>query len=68
MEIKDKLVLSGMNWEAADEIEYNAIGTFQTSDSNTTGYGIFWWKGNVYTLQEKYARHAFDPTVLISKG
>ena len=28
MEIKDELVLHGMNWEAADKIEYNTIGAF----------------------------------------
>ena len=53
MDIKDELVLNGMTWAAADEIEYNTIGVFQTSDSNTPGYYIVLWGGNVYTLQEK---------------
>ena len=53
MKIKNKLVLNGMTWAAADEIEYNTIGVFQTSDSNTPGYYIVLWGGNVYTLQEK---------------
>ena len=30
MEIKDDIVLQGMNWEAAEYIEYNIIGAFQT--------------------------------------
>ena len=46
MEIKDKLVLHGVIWAAADEIEYNTIGAFQTSDSNTPGYYIFQSTGN----------------------
>ena len=40
MEIKDELVLHGMTWAAANYIEYNTIGAFQTSDSNTPGYYI----------------------------
>ena len=40
MDIKDELVLHGMTWAAADEIEYNPIGTFKTSHSNTPGYYI----------------------------
>ena len=40
MEIKDYLVLKGMAWAAADDIEYNTIGAFQTRDSNTPGYYI----------------------------
>ena len=47
MVIKDNLVLNGMPWESADEIEYNTIGAFQTSDSNTPGYYIFLWTVNV---------------------
>ena len=35
MMIEDKLVLHGMTQEAADKIEYNTIGAFKTSDSNT---------------------------------
>ena len=35
MEIKYDLVLKGMNWAAADNIENNTIGAFQTSNSNT---------------------------------
>ena len=41
MEIKYKLVLNDMTWAAADDIEYNIIGEFQNSDSNTPGYYIF---------------------------
>ena len=52
MEIKNELVLNGMTWAAADDIEYNTIGEFQTSDSNTPTYYILRWTGNVYTLQE----------------
>ena len=51
MEIKYKLVLHGMTWEASDDIEYNMIGAFQTSNSNTPGYYIVWCIGNSYTLQ-----------------
>ena len=51
MHIKDELVLNGMTWAAADEIEYNTIGAFQTSYSNTPGYCIVWWSGNAYNLQ-----------------
>ena len=36
MDIKDV----GMTWVAVDEIEYNIIGEFQTSDSNTPVYYI----------------------------
>ena len=68
MDIKDELVLNGMTWEAADEIEYNTIGEFQTRDSNTPGYYIFLWTGNAYTLQEKYTCHAFNPPVIITEG
>ena len=35
MEIKYEIVLNVMNWAAADDIEYNNIGAFQTSDINT---------------------------------
>ena len=51
IEIKDELVLNGMTWEAADDIENNTFGGFQTSDSNTPEYFIVRWTGNVYTLQ-----------------
>ena len=68
MKIKDDLVLNGMTQEAGDKIEYNTIGAFRTSDSNTPGYYIFQWIGNVYTLQEKYTCHAFDPPVIIPEG
>ena len=51
MKIKDELVLHGMTWEAADDIEYNTIGEFQTSESNTPVYYIAQWTGNEYTLQ-----------------
>ena len=38
MKIKDELVLQGMTQAEADEIEYNTMGAFQTSDCNTHGY------------------------------
>ena len=68
MEIKCKLFLHGMTWAAAYDIEYNTIGTFQTSDSTTPGYYIFIWTGNAYTLQGKYTCHAFDTPVIIPEG
>ena len=68
MEIKDKLVLHGMTWEEAEDIEYNTIGEFQTSDSNTPGYYIVRWIDNAYTLQEKYTRHSFDTPVIMNEG
>ena len=68
MKIKDKLIMNGMTWSAADNIEYNNIGAFQTSDSNTPGYYIVRWKGNAYTLQEKYTCHVFDPPIIITEG
>ena len=68
MKIKDELVLQGMTQAAADEIEYNTMGAFQTSDKNTHGYYIVKWTGNAYTLQEKYKCHAFNPPVIIPEG
>ena len=68
MDIKDELVLNGMTWASVGGIEYNTIGAFQTSNSNTTEYYIFQWKGNEYTLQEKNTCHVFDPPVLIPEG
>ena len=65
MNIKYELVLNGMTWAAADNIEYNFIGAFQTSDSNTHVYFIFICTVNAYTLQEQYTCHAFDPIVII---
>ena len=38
MKIKDELFLQGMTQAAADEIEYNIMGAFQTIDCNTHGY------------------------------
>ena len=38
MKIKYELVLQGLTQAAADEIEYNTMGAFQTSDCNTHGY------------------------------
>ena len=46
MKIKDELVLQGMTQAAADEIEYNTMGSFQTSDYNTHGCSIVKWTGN----------------------
>ena len=40
MKIKDDLVLQGTTKAAADKIEYNTMGAFQTSDKNTHGYFI----------------------------
>ena len=57
-----------MTWEAADKIEYNTIGAFQTSNSNTPVYYIVLWAVNVYTLQEQNTCHAFDPPIIISEG
>ena len=68
MEIKYEIVLNGMTWAAEDEIENNTIGDFQTSDSNTTGYFIVWWKGNAYALQKQYTCHALNPPVIITEG
>ena len=52
MKIKDELVLQGMTQAAADEIEYNTMGAFQTSDCNTHGYYIVKCTGYAYTLHE----------------
>ena len=52
MKTKDELVLQGMNQASADEIEYNTMGAFQTSNYNTNGYYIVKWTGNAYNLQE----------------
>ena len=68
MEIKEELVFNGMTWSAADEIEYNTIGEFQTSDSNTPGYYIVQCTANEFTLQEQYTCHAFNPPVIIPEG
>ena len=51
IEIKDKLVSHSMTWASADKIEYNTIGLFQTSDSNTPQYYIVRWTGSAHTLQ-----------------
>ena len=63
MDIEDQIVLN-----AADKIEYNTIGEFQTSGSNMPGYYIVLWADNVYTLQEQFTCHAFDPPVIITEG
>ena len=57
-----------MTQAASDNIEYNTMGVFQTSDCNAHGYYIVKWTGNAYTLQGKYKCHAFDPPVIIPKG
>ena len=46
MKIKDDLFLQDMTQAAADEIEYNTMGEFQTSDCNTHGYYIVKCTGN----------------------
>ena len=68
MKIKYDLVLQGTTQSAADEIEYNTMGAFQTNDCNTHEYYIVKWTGNAYTLQEKYKCHAFDPPVIVPEG
>ena len=68
MKTKDELILKGMTQAAADEIEYNTMGAFQTRDKTTHGYYIVKWTGNAYTLQGKYKCHAFDPPVIIPEG
>ena len=68
MKIKDELFLQGITQTAEDEIEYNTMGTFQTSDCNTHGYYIVKWTGNAYNLQEKYKCHAFNPPLIIPEG
>ena len=68
MKIKDELVLQGMTQASSENIEYNTMGAFQTSDCNTHGYCIVKCTGNAYTLQEKYKCHAFDPPVIIPES
>ena len=68
MEIKYELILHGMPRVEVNDIEYNTIGSFQTSNSNTPVYYIFRWTVNLYTLQGEYICHAFDPPVIIPKG
>ena len=62
------LFCKGMSQAEAENIEYNTMGAFQTSDKNTHGYCIVKWTGNAYNLQEKYICHAFDPPVIIPEG
>ena len=50
MKIKYELVLEGMTQAAADKIEYNTMGAFESSHKNTHGYYIVKWTGNAYTL------------------
>ena len=68
MDIKDEIVLNGINWASEDKIEYNIIGEFQTSESNTPVYYIVLWTGNAYNLQKQYICHAFDLPVIITEG
>ena len=68
MKIKYELDLHGMTRAAADNIEYNTIGAFQYSNSNMPGYYIVQWKGNAYTLHEKYTHHSFNPPVIIPES
>ena len=68
MKIKDELVLKCMTQAEVDEIEYNTMGAFKTSDCNTHEYYIVKWTGNAYNLQEKYKCHAFNPPVIIPEG
>ena len=53
MKIKDELVLNGMASAAAENIEYNTIGAFQTINSKTPKYFIVRWTtlvGNTLSL------------------
>ena len=68
MDIKDDFILHGMTWAVADEIEYNTISSFQTSNSNTPGYSMFRWTFNAYTLKDQYTCHLFDTPVIITEG
>ena len=68
MSIKDWLMLQGTTNKAADKIEYNTMGAFQTINCNTHEYYIVKWTGNAYTLQGKYKCHAFDTPVIILEG
>ena len=68
MEIKDELVLNGMTWSASDNIEYNTIGAFQTTNSNTPGYYIVRFTGHAFNRQEQYTCHSFDPQVIFPGG
>ena len=68
MKIKDELVLQGMDQAAADDIEYNTIGEFETINSNMPGYYIVRWTSNTYTLKGQYTCHAFDTLVIIPEG
>ena len=68
IKIKYEVVLQGMTQAAADEIEYNTMGDFQTNDKNTHGYYIIKWTGNAYTLQGKYKCYAFNPPGIIPEG
>ena len=65
--MKQEKILT-MILRAAEEIEYNTMGEFQTSYCNTHGYYIVKWTGNAYTLQGKYKCHAFIPPVIIPEG
>ena len=65
MEIKYELLLNGMTWSAADDIQYNNIGALKTSESTTPGYYIVLCTANSYTLKEQYTCHIFDPPVII---
>ena len=58
----------GTTQVAENDIEYNTMGAFQSSDKNTHGYYIVKWTGNAYTLQEKYKCHEFNPPVIIPGG
>ena len=68
MDIKDGLVLHGMTWAASEDIAYNNIGAFKTSNSNTPGYYVVQWTDNVYNLQEQYTCNSFYHQVIIPEG
>ena len=52
MNIKYELFLQVRTQAEEDDIEYNSMGEFQTSDCNTYGYYIVKCTGNAYTLQK----------------
>ena len=68
MKIKDELVCNVITWAEEDNIEYNTIGSFQTSYSNTPVYYIVRRKVNTYTLQGEYTCRAFYPPFIIPEG
>ena len=52
MTIKYEFFLQGMTQAAANDIEYNTMGEFQTINCNTHGYYIVKCTGNAYTYSK----------------